>query len=135
LFLVSNKVQAQQSPVSNSSLSALNGAWDGVLQLGGRSFKEHSLYYNGFVTNISEDSTGAWKDTHSGTYEISGNVYKQKILYSSYPARIGIIHWHEFKIEGDTLYLTFFKKIFDRNGKDVTSGMTPVEVKYVRAKM
>ena len=131
-----NKVQAQKSPVRNASLSTLNGAWDGVLKFGdGYSFKEHSLYYNGFVTNISQDSTGAWKDIHSGTYEISGNIYKQKILYSSYPDRIGITHWQEFKIEGDTLYLTFFKKLIDQNGKDVTSQTKPVVFKYVRVKM
>ena len=134
LFFLGNNLQAQNSKASNkASLSVLNGAWDAVWKgADGTQLREHCLYYNGFVTNIGQDSTGAWKDIHSGTYEISGNMYKQKILYSSFPDRIGIIHWQEFKIKGDTLYLTFFKKLIDANGKDVTSQMQPIENKYVR---
>ena len=134
LFFLSNNGYAQTTDSgSRSSLSVLNGAWNSVWKDdSGKQLMEHSLYYNGFVTNIGQDSSGAWREIHSGTYEISGNIYKQKILYSSYPDRIGIMHWQEFKIKGDTLYLTFFKKIIDASGKDITSQYKPVEIKYVK---
>ncbi len=134
LFILSIDVHAQTSKANNrSSLSVLNGAWNSVSSANsGDQGMEHSLYHDGFVTNIVRDSSGAWRDIYSGTYEIDGNLYKQKILYCSSSQLMGALHWQEFKIKGDTLYLTFFKKLIDPTGKDVTSEYTPVVNKYVR---
>lgn len=137
LFSLLNNAIAQTAKAkSNSTLSVLNGAWDSANP--DSAVIEHSLYHDGFVTNIDRDSSKVWHNIYSGTYEISGNIYKQKILYCSNPQYIGGTHWQEFKIKGDTLYLTFFKKVLDASGGDVTSMFKPasgeVVRKYVRAK-
>ena len=128
--LLSNVTAQTASAKSKSPLSALNGAWNSADQnsIG----TEHCLYYDGFVTDVGKDSTGAWRDIYSGTYEISGNIYKQKILYCSNSEYIGGSHWQEFKIKGDTLYLTFFKKVLDQSGNDVTSMFKPASGEYIR---
>ncbi len=89
---------------------------------------------DGFFTIVGQDSTGAWVDTHAGTYDISGNLYKIKVLYSSHPERIGVNHWIEFRLDGDNLYLNFFKKLINPKGEDITGQMQRFEEKYVRAK-
>lgn len=90
--------------------------------------------HDGFFTVIRKDSTGAWDGTDAGTYDISGNLYKIKILYNSHPDRIGVTHWIEFRLERDTLYLNFFKKLINPKGEDVTGQMQRSEGKYVRVK-
>src|SRR5690242_17103110 len=79
-------VQAQTSIASNS-LSALNGSWyriavtdDGKPQQNYR-VRHFRVYNDGFYSGLGQDSTGAWKVTYAGTYEISDNVWKEKILY------------------------------------------------------
>lgn len=139
LLFTSNNTAAQTSktPSSNhNAISVLNGAWqtswDGTAGI--PSGKEYMVLNDGFFNNISQDSTGAWRETHGGTYEITGNLYKQKILYSSHPARMGAIHWMEFRMDGDNLYLNYFKKLINPNGEDVTSQMHRMEQKFVRVK-
>lgn len=136
LFISPMDVYAQVSkPVKHSSLSVLNGAWISVPSVNAEDRSmEHSLYFDGFVTNIIRDSSGTWKDLYSGTYEIDGNLYKQKLLYSTISDRMGVTHWQEFKIKGDTLYLTYFKKLIDASGRDITSEYKPFLNKYVRIK-
>lgn len=136
LSMLSIHVHAQTSKANNrSSLSVLNGAWVSVPSANsGDQSMEYSLYHDGYFTNIIRDSSGAWKDIYSGTYEIDGNLYKQKLLYCSISERIGVAHWMEFRIKADTLYLTFFKKLVDQTGRDITSEYEPVVNSYVRVK-
>lgn len=94
LIFTSNNAAAQTSKKTSSNhnaISVLNGAWQTSWNgtAGIPSSKEYIVLNDGFFSNIGQDSTGAWRETHGGTYEISGNIYKQKILYSSYPERIG----------------------------------------------
>jgi hypothetical protein len=139
LLLSLNKAEAQTSKnksANHSSISLLNGAWQTTGQGtdGNAPVRGYCVMHDGFFTVIGKDSTGAWNETDAGTYDISGNLYKIKILYDSHPERIGVTHWMEFKLEKDTLYLNFFKKLINPKGEDVTGQMQRFEEKYVRAK-
>lgn len=137
LSFANAKAQTSKNKRGNgSSISVLNGAWQSTWRDSANhtSRMEYWLLHDGFFSNVGQDSTGAWRDTHVGTYEISGNVYKQKLLYSSHPERMGVTHWIDFRISGDTLYTSFFKKLINPKGEDVTSQMQPLEQKYVRFK-
>ncbi len=128
LLYSSNKAEAQTSKnkiANHSSISVLNGAWQTNWQGANNtaSGTEYTVLHDGFFSNVGQDSTAAWRDTHAGTYEISGNIYKQKILYSSHPERMGMTHWIEFRIDGNNLYLNFFKKLIGSKGEDVTGQM------------
>lgn len=110
------KKASAQSP----SISVLNGGWQRIavkvndkIESGGQEFR---VYHDGFFSILGQDSTGAWKETHGGTYEISGNLYKEKILFSSYPDRIGVTHWQEFTAKGDSVTFKLFKKLINYQG-------------------
>ncbi len=137
LFVANAKAQTSKNKSGNrSSISVLNGAWQTNWENDNSKAPriEFSVLHDGFFSNVSQDSTGAWQETHAGTYEISGNIYKQKILYSSHAERMDMTHWIDFKIKGDTLYLNFFKKLIGPKGEDMTSQMQRLEQKYVRFK-
>lgn len=137
LSFASAKAQTSKNKSANhSSISKLNGGWQTTWHNANSnvSSMEYIVLHDGFFSNVGQDSTGAWREVHAGTYDISGNVYKQKILYSSYPDRMGATHWMDFRIKGDTLYLNFFKKLITAKGEDVTGQMQRVEQKFVRAK-
>ncbi len=139
LLFILNKAAAQSSKKTSPNhhaISVLNGAWQTSWDSAGGipSGKEYIVLNDGFFSNIGQDSTGAWRETHGGTYEISGNLYKQKVLYSSHPDRMGAIHWMEFRMEGDNLYLNYFKKLINSNGEDVTGQMHRMEQKFTRVK-
>ena len=113
-----------KASVPSSSISALNGGWqrisvivDGRVTKGAEQFR---VYHDGFFTILAKDSAGGWKDTHGGTYEIEGNLYKENILYSSFPDRMGVIHWQEFTMKGDTLTFKLFNKLINYKGNVTT---------------
>ena len=126
------KKTSAQSP----SISVLNGGWQRITvkvndktESGGQEFR---VYHDGFFSILGQDSTGGWKETHGGTYEISGNLYKEKILYSSYPDRMGVIHWQEFTMKGDTVTFNLFKKFI--NYQVNADSLPKIEMVCVRMK-
>ncbi len=104
------KQPQKQSPQSKSQKlsSVLNGAWrsqDG---------KGFTVIHDGFFNSVNQDSTGKWNDVDAGSYTIGNdNTVTLKTLYSSYPHHISSIHTSEYKINGETLELKFFKKLID----------------------
>ncbi len=120
-------------------MATLNGGWQRiVVKVNGKMEdnppQEFRVYNNGFFSIIGRDSTGAWKETHGGTYEISNNLYKEKIIYSSYPDRMGSTHWQQFNMKGDTVTFRLFNKLINANGEDVSATMPKIEMICVRAK-
>ena len=79
------------------------------------------------------DSAGKWNQGGAGTYEIDGNIWKQKALYSFDPSRVGLIDWSKFEMREDTLYMQNYVKMFEK-GKDITTYMPRRNVKWVRFK-
>jgi hypothetical protein len=146
LFLLKlHSAEAQQTTTTGAirpSLSVLNGGWNRVSEkwlVGQGRTKlqpQFRLYYDGYFTMVGQDSTGAWRSTFGGTYEIEGNIYKEKMLYSSFPELNGYVHWQEYEVRGDTLIFKTKNKVIDPQGVDVTvsSSGRKREIICVRAK-
>src|SRR5215218_9265868 len=139
-LLLFTKGSAQRLPQKsdNTSGSALDGAWQRIYSYHGNTAttgepKEFVIMCDGFFSSVGQDSTGRWNVTHAGTFEVSGNILKNSLRYSSHPERIGATHWVEFEVNGDTLTLRFFKKFITAQGQDLTAQMPKdVIAKYVR---
>ena len=143
LFFICINTIAQNSKSlfsKSSSPSVLNGAWkmvydnvDGKIMVAkDQPFKIYVLN-DGFWMWFGPDSTGNWNQGGAGTYEIDGNIWKQKALYSFDPSRIGLINWSKFEMREDTLYMQNYVKMFEK-GKDITTYMPKRNVKWVRFK-
>src|SRR4051794_1842439 len=83
-------------PAKSSGSASLNGAWRVVRwneDGNDTTFAKPVDYWvlsDGFFSDIGLDSTARWIDTHGGTYEVDGNILKEKIVYSSHSDRIGM---------------------------------------------
>jgi hypothetical protein len=62
---------------------------------------------------------GSFHGSGAGTYETDGNQYKEKFTYYSDTTWIGYSDVQEWKLVGDTLLFSGFKKVLDRAGKEV----------------
>src|SRR5688572_2136381 len=107
IFSLVNEAAAQSDKrEKGNNTNAINGAWQRVYSYNGKTTtsgepKEFALVHNGFFSSIGQDSTGQWNNTYGGIYEISGNIMKTKLLYSSHLNRMGSINWVEYEIKGD----------------------------------
>src|SRR3712207_8302553 len=54
-----------------TTLFRSNGAWQTTWRdsANNTSSMEYSILHDGFLSNVGQDSTGAWRETHFGTYE------------------------------------------------------------------
>ena len=103
----------------NSPLSVLNGAWkmvydnvDGKITLAKDQPLKIYVLNDGFWMWLGPDSSGKWNQGGAGTYEIDGNIWKQKSIYSFDPERIGYVNWSKFELRSDTLYMQNYVKMF-----------------------
>ena len=139
-FSVVNAALAQSAKSkTGNNTNALNGAWQRVYYYNGKTTtsaepKEFALVHDGFFSSIGQDSTGRWNNTHGGIYEISGNIMKNKLLYSSHMNQMGSINWVEYELKGDTLIMKWFKKVIDASGQDITARMPKAKSKFIRMK-
>ena len=138
VFANAGQAQTVRKSAEQSSISILNGGWMRVaINLDGKPLTgitpQFRVFNDGYFSMIGQDTTGAWTTTYAGTYEIDGNLYKEKMLYSSNVKTIGVIQWQEFEIKGDTLIFQTNKKVIDAKGEDVTASMHKREIKCVRA--
>ncbi len=135
-------VKSQNSKTNfeqNSPLSILNGSWKriGVIVNGkaeSNPLPQMRLFHEGFFSIIGQDSTQAWKVAYGGTYEISNNIYKEMMQYSTYPRLAGVTHWQELTIKGDTATFKLFNKMIDATGKDIPAPEYTREIICVRVK-
>ncbi len=72
LLFSTNKAEAQTSKNKNSnhsSISVLNGAWQTNWHAADDTAPsiEYTVLHDGFFSNVSQDSTGAWREMHAGT--------------------------------------------------------------------
>ena len=130
LILLTTTSNAQSTSQSKRSISAMDGAWVSAEN------DDFIVVSNGFYSEVGKDSTGRWNATHAGTYVIdNANTATFKATYSSSVAHIGTFHTIGFQMNGDTLTVTWFKKLVDAKGVDMTNQMEQGTVtKYVRAK-
>ena len=123
----------------NSSLSILNGAWkmvydnvDGKITLAKDQSLKIYVLNDGFWMWLGPDSSGKWNQGGAGTYEIDGNIWKQKSIYSFDPERIGYVNWSKFELRSDTLYMQNYVKMFYKD-EEITDNPKR-NVKWIRFK-
>jgi len=141
-IVASVAVEAQNSnrkPMSESTQALLNGSWKriAVIQDGkpeAAPLEQIRLFHDGFYTYIGQDSAHNWTRTFGGTYELSGNTYKEMMRYCYLPAIVGNTHWQSFKIKGDTLRIKLFEKMMDSTGKEVPPPKYTRELVFTREK-
>lgn len=119
--------------------NSLNGAWQRVYYFNGKTTtsgepKEFAVVYDGFFSSVGQDSTGRWTHTHAGTFEISGNIMKNKLLYTSTIEAKGVTNWVEYELKGDTLVMNWSKKVITAGGQDITARMPKAKSKFIRVK-
>ncbi len=137
-FITEAVAQSSRSKTGNYP-SALNGAWQRVYYNNGKATtsgepKEFALVHDGFFSSIGQDSTGRWNNTHGGTFEISGSLMKNKLLYTSHIDRMGSTNWVEYELKGDTLIMNWSKKVITASGQDITARMPKAKSKFIRMK-
>jgi hypothetical protein len=120
--------------------SPIDGEWelvwsksDGKVNSPGKPI-QFKMFHNGFFSLIMQDSAGNWTIAGAGTFETTGNTYKETFLYVSDQNLVGFSNWQEFELRGDTLYKKLFKKVTDASGKEVYDWPKDIEEKRVRAK-
>jgi hypothetical protein len=137
-----DKNQAETTPalIGKNNTSALEGAWELVWEDTGGKIRstgkptQIKLFTDGYFSYLMQDSTGKWNYGGAGTYEVDGNTYKEKHLYSTIPEYVGATDWQEFEMQGDTLVFKLFSKVVLADGKDVTNQWPKIIEKRVRAK-
>jgi hypothetical protein len=89
---------------------------------------------DGFFSSLRQDSTGKWRDTHAGTYTVdNANTVTFKVLYSSWPTRVGTLHTVEYDMIGEALTIKWFKKLIDAKEGDVTAQLPKgTQTQYVK---
>jgi hypothetical protein len=135
-------VQAQNhknKSVKKNSVTSLNGCWKRISVITDEKqeaapLAQLRMFSGGFYTIIGQDTAHNWTRTFAGIYEIENNLYKETTQYSSVPTLVGITHWQEIKIKGDTLSLKFFKKMIDSAGKQLPLPTYTREVVLVKMK-
>ncbi|MEJ7643504.1 MAG: hypothetical protein WKF87_02850 [Chryseolinea sp.] len=133
--------QTSKRKSSNStSVPALNGAWQRVYHYNGKTTttgepKEFVVVHDGFFSSIGQDAEGHWTNTHGGSFELSDNLMKNHLLYSSHPDILGFTNWAEYEVKSDTLTLKWnIKKMITPQGQEITVERPSSESKYIRAK-
>jgi|SRR5450755_1471294 len=131
--IVSANAQSASSETrkNNKKTSAhIFGAWRSV------DHKRFMIVIDDFFSNVTEDSTGIWRDIHAGSYTIdNANTITLNILYSSFPSHVGRLHTVEYEMNGDTLTMKWYKKLIDAKDGDITDQMPrDKQTQYVKAK-
>lgn len=140
IYKNANAQNSESSSDKNSSSSILNGAWkmvydneNGHITVAKDQPLKIYVLCDGFWMWYGPDSSGIWNQGGAGTYEIVGNIWKQKALYSFDASRIGYLNWSKFEIRGDTVYMQNYIKMFYKE-EDVTTDFPKRNVKWVRHK-
>ena len=112
---VANGQKNKTKSAPKSELSSLNGCWKRIAVITNgkpeaNPLEQIRLFKEGFYTYIGQDSTHKWTRTFGGIYDISNNIYKETSRYCYIPSSVGITHWQEFKIWGDTVSFKLFNK-------------------------
>jgi hypothetical protein len=121
---------SQTTKSAKNSFSPVNGAWEST------DHKGFAMMNDGFFSAIEQDSTGIWRDTHAGTYTMdNNNTMTLKILYSSFPSHVEVLHTVEYEVKGETLTMKWFKKLIDPKEGDITSKVPQgTQTQYTRMK-
>jgi len=99
-------------------------------QANGEQLKTWSDKYFMFVGNIYS-ANGTTNNFGGGTYELSGHVYTEEVLYHNVPSFRGRKVQQYLEIKGDTLYQVYLFSPLDENG-NYNKNNCNIE-KYIRA--
>ena len=144
IFLFAFGMVAAQTSKRIKGISApantLDGAWQRVYHHNGKTVttgepKEYVVVHDGFFSSIGQDNDGRWTNTHGGSFELTGNLMKNHLIYSSHPDILGFTNWVEYELKEDTLTMKWnVKKMITPQGQEITVQMPSSESKYIRAK-
>jgi hypothetical protein len=129
------------SPKQNTN-EGLEGNWELVENIvNGKKIvpsvpQQFKVFNDGFFCFTTCDAAGKFQYSGAGTYELTGNVYKETFRYASTKEHIGASDWQTYEMKGDTLIFYGYTKATDVNNKDLTTqwGKNIFIEKRVRAK-
>lgn len=144
-----NQVSTAQASLSSgaeapsAAASEIDGGWYLVKgTYGGQAREESSpfqfkLFREGQFAFLMKSEGGAWDYSSTGSYEIEGDVYREKFEFSTNPSFVGVTTEWKFKISGDSLYMEGPTKIINTEGKEapeLAGGYNTMQEVRVQAK-
>lgn len=137
-----NTGKPSETEAGSTARSPIEGNWELVEnRVNGELVKpkrpqQFKVFHDGFYSFLMYKPDGSFYMTAAGPYSTNGNQYKETVNYCSDTTLVGTSDWQEWKLDGDTLIFSGFKKVVNPTGKDVTKewgGDNFVE-KRIRAK-
>ncbi|MFN8288809.1 MAG: hypothetical protein U0U70_01005 [Chitinophagaceae bacterium] len=128
LFSCTSKQNSTQpdAPAKNIP-SPIEGNWETVsFEVNGKPThpkrvpQQFKMFHDGFFSLLAYNDEGEFAFAGAGTYEVTGNMYKETCTYHSATADIGFTDWQKWEIKGDTLVMYGFEKALMGDGKDIT---------------
>jgi hypothetical protein len=128
LTACNQKQNDNKGELTNKTVSPIEGNWVTVsFEQNGKLFKpkrypqQFKMFHDGYFSLITYDTTGNFSFACAGTYELSGNTYKETCTYHSETNYINFKDWETWEMKGDTLIFYGFEKAEMPDGKNVTS--------------
>ena len=122
--------------VGAQTTNPLVGAWELVYGKYGsseRSQPDNPFQLKVFSPNhfafIMQKEDGTFDRARAGTYKIEGDKYIETHSWSSIDENVGITVTWEFRVEGDTLYMSGPTKVVDADGQEVEYNVMMEEVR------
>lgn len=98
---------------------------------------QFKLFGEGQFAFLMKSESGAWDYSSTGSYEIEGDVYREKFEFSTNPAFMGVTAEWKFELKGDSLFLEGPSKIIGIDGQEapeLAGGYNTMQEVRVRAK-
>jgi len=118
----------KKAELTNKTVSPIDGNWvtvsfekNGIVSHPKRVPQQFKMFHDGFFSLIMYDDEGKFYLAGAGSYEIDGDIYKEKFPFHSDTAFIGSQNWQKWEVKGDTLIFYGFEKALMPDGKDVTN--------------
>ncbi|MDH3699574.1 MAG: hypothetical protein OEQ81_12990 [Flavobacteriaceae bacterium] len=136
LYLTMNSCNEQSSSYEESSSSfdevpkiernPIEGAWylvwgeyNGNERIEDKPFQVKLFTEKHFSYLMKSDSI-QWGHGTVGTYELENGIYREKFLYSTNSANMGLTAEWEYEVKGDSLFMNGPIKIINAQGVDIS---------------
>jgi hypothetical protein len=139
-----NTNKSSETKADTTAISPIDGNWELVEdRVDGKVIKpvrpqQLKIFNDGFFSFMHYNPDGSFHGSGAGTYSLEGNQYKETFRYYNDTTWVGYADQQSWELRGDTLIFSGFKKVFDRDGKEMPSdtwdGDKFIE-KRVRAKL
>ncbi|GAB3918395.1 hypothetical protein [Larkinella terrae] len=126
-YLATACQKTDQPAEASSGPPSIEGSWELVEnRVNGKVTKprraeQFKMFHDGFFSFIMYNPDGSFHGAGSGTYTLDGNQYTEKFRYYSDTAWVGYSDVQSWELKDDTLLFSGFKKVLDRNGKEMAA--------------